>query len=147
MPQKRSNFWSDILSWIKAGNYPNLKVYNTDKDNKDNAKQSTQCHVKWNINHLSYSEAGVHRCSLKFCYIHKKTPVLQCLFDSYKPKEILTQVFSCIYCEIFKSTFFTVHLRWLLLLFERGTGTTACVYNAAPNFVKLNLFVPTEITL
>ena len=30
-------------------------------------------------------------------------------------KETLAQVFSCEFCEIFKSTFFIEHLRWLLL--------------------------------
>ena len=30
-------------------------------------------------------------------------------------KETLTQVLSCEICEIFKNTFFTEHLRWLLL--------------------------------
>ena len=32
-------------------------------------------------------------------------------------KETLAQVFSCEFCEIFKNTFFTEHLRWLLLSF------------------------------
>ena len=31
-------------------------------------------------------------------------------------KETPTQVFSCEFCEISKNTFFTEHLRWLLLL-------------------------------
>ena len=30
-------------------------------------------------------------------------------------KETLAQVFSCEFCEISKNTFFTEHLRWLLL--------------------------------
>ena len=30
---------------------------------------------------------------------------------------ILAQVFSCEFCEIFKNTFFTEHLRWLFLKF------------------------------
>ena len=30
-------------------------------------------------------------------------------------QEILAQVFSCEFCEISKNTFFTEHLRWLLL--------------------------------
>ena len=30
-------------------------------------------------------------------------------------KETLAQVFSCNFCEIFKNTFFTEHLWWLLL--------------------------------
>ena len=34
--------------------------------------------------------------------------------DFFK-KEILAQLFSCEFCEILKNTFFTEHLRWLLL--------------------------------
>ena len=30
-------------------------------------------------------------------------------------KEALAQVFSCEFCELFKNTFFTEHLWWLLL--------------------------------
>ena len=30
-------------------------------------------------------------------------------------KQTLTQVFSCVFCEIFKNNFFIEHLRWLLL--------------------------------
>ena len=32
-----------------------------------------------------------------------------------KKKKTLTQVFSCEFCEFFRSTFFKEHLRWLLL--------------------------------
>ena len=39
------------------------------------------------------------------------------IVDSKDTKEAPTQVFSCEYCKIFKYTFFTEHLRWLLLLF------------------------------
>ena len=34
-------------------------------------------------------------------------------------KETLSQVFSCEYCEIFMNTFFTEHLHWLLLMFQK----------------------------
>ena len=34
-------------------------------------------------------------------------------------KETPTQVFSCEYCENFMNTFFTEHLHWLLLLFQK----------------------------
>ena len=34
---------------------------------------------------------------------------------NFLKKETLSQVFSCKFCEIFKNTFFTEHLRWLLL--------------------------------
>ena len=43
------------------------------------------------------------RCSLK----KGETPVPESLFN----KESLIQVFSCEFCEIFKNTFFTEHLR------------------------------------
>ena len=45
--------------------------------------------------------------------------MLESLFNkvySKDTKEAPTQVFSCEYCKIFKNTFFTEHLRWLLLL-------------------------------
>ena len=32
-------------------------------------------------------------------------------------KEVLAQLFSCEFCEIFNNTFFTETLRWLLLVF------------------------------
>ena len=34
---------------------------------------------------------------------------------SFIKKETIAQMFSCEFCEIFKNTFFTEHLRWLLL--------------------------------
>ena len=37
---------------------------------------------------------------------------------SFIKKETLAQVFSCEFCEIFWSTFFKEHLRWLLLSFQ-----------------------------
>ena len=42
-----------------------------------------------------------------------------CLFlqaCNFVKKETLAQVFSCEFCEISKNTFFTEHLRWLLLI-------------------------------
>ena len=53
-----------------------------------------------------------------------KISVLESLFnkvDSKDIKEAQTQVFSCEYCEIFKNTFFTELLRWLLLLFLKNS--------------------------
>ena len=52
-----------------------------------------------------------NRRSYKFRNIHKKTLVLEPLFD----KVAGLQVFSCEYSEIFKSSFFIEHPRWLLL--------------------------------
>ena len=47
---------------------------------------------------------GKHRCQSLF--------LLSCNFIK---KETLTQVFSCKFCKIFKNTFFTEHLCWLIL--------------------------------
>ena len=47
--------------------------------------------------------------------------VLESLFnkvDSKDTKEAPTQLFFCEYCEIFKNTFYTEHVRWLLLLLQ-----------------------------
>ena len=40
---------------------------------------------------------------------------LQAEACNFNKKETLAQVFSCKFCEISKNTFFTEHLRWLLL--------------------------------
>ena len=40
---------------------------------------------------------------------------LQAEARNFIKKETLAQVFSCEFCEISKNTFFTEHLRWLLL--------------------------------
>ena len=56
----------------------------------------------------------------RFCKIDRKISVLKSLnkvADLKACKEVPTQVFPCEYYEIFKSTFFTEHLRWLLALF------------------------------
>ena len=53
------------------------------------------------------------RYSYKFRKIHRKTPVPEAC--NVIKKETLAQVLSCEFCEIFKSTFFTEHLWWLLL--------------------------------
>ena len=33
--------------------------------------------------------AAVHRCSEKFCYIHRKTPVLESIFNVLRPATLL----------------------------------------------------------
>ena len=45
--------------------------------------------------------------------IHRKTPVPESRPEAcnFIKKETLTQVFSCQFCEIFKNTFLTEHLR------------------------------------
>ena len=50
------------------------------------------------------------RVSVKICNIHSKISVLESL-----NKKTTKQVFSCVYCKIFKNTFFTEHRRWLPL--------------------------------
>ena len=53
-------------------------------------------------------------CSYKFHKIHRKTPGPETLFLK---KQSLAQVFSCEFCEIYKNTFFTEHLRTAASLF------------------------------
>ena len=64
-----------------------------------------------------------NRYSSKFRKFHKKTPVLESLFNKVAGlkvcnfiKENPAQVFPSEISEIFKNTFFTEHLRWLFLL-------------------------------
>ena len=63
--------------------------------------------------------AAVSRCFTKqlfsnsWQYLHE-APVLEPLFNKHCYKEILTQMFSCKYCKIFKNSFFIEHLRCLL---------------------------------
>ena len=58
--------------------------------------------------------------------------------DSKRNKEVPTQVFSCEYCEFFKNTFLTEHLRWLLLLFKKiGTFTLELQWQRLNTFVFL----------
>ena len=63
------------------------------------------------------------RCSYKFRNIHRKTSVLEPLFNKNRSffqacnfiKKSSTQVFSCEYCEILRIAFYIEHLWWLLL--------------------------------
>ena len=48
----------------------------------------------------SFLDVLQNRCSYKFCNIHRRTPVLQSLFNVVAG----LKVFSCEYCEIFKNT-------------------------------------------
>ena len=62
------------------------------------------------------SSGGVlqRRCCYEFCKIHKKTPVLTCVFNqtadlqslTLSKKEVPTQMFSCKFCEISHNTIF-----------------------------------------
>ena len=63
-------------------------------------------------------------CSQNLRNIHRKTPVLETLFNKaaglglqFYRKEIPTQVFSCKYFEIFKNTYFEERLLMLPLMF------------------------------
>ena len=60
-------------------------------------------------------EAVSWKCSVKkmFLKISQNSQEITCARVSYK--KILALVFSCEFYEIFKSTFFIEHLRWLLL--------------------------------
>ena len=66
------------------------------------------------IQKQSFAESLENRCSRKFPNIHRKTPVLESLFNKVVclnacnliKKETPTQMFSCENCETFKNTFF-----------------------------------------
>ena len=49
-------------------------------------------------------------CSKKFRKIHSTIPAPEFLFNKVAGLEIMTQVFSCEFCEISKNTFFTEQL-------------------------------------
>ena len=64
-----------------------------------------------------FSDVLQDRCPEEIRKLHKETPVLESLFNKVsKNKETRAQVFSCEFCEAFKNTFFTEHLRWNLSL-------------------------------
>ena len=57
-----------------------------------------------------FADFHQNKCSQKFGNIYKKTPVLESLFKKVAGLEagkyIATQVFSYVYCKIFKNSFF-----------------------------------------
>ena len=66
-------------------------------------------HKRVNLKVSLNLEAAIQRCSvkkvfLKLCKIHRKTPVPEAY--NFIKKEILAQMFSCEFCEIFNRTFF-----------------------------------------
>ena len=65
-----------------------------------------------------------NRCSKKCLNIHRKTPVLESLFNELYEKETPTRVFSCEYYEIFKDSFFTELIGWLFLHIYKGIAKT-----------------------
>ena len=68
-------------------------------------KKSTQKHP--------FSGVLQDRCPEKSRKFHKKTPVLESIFNKVsRNKEIPAQVFSCEFCKAFKNTFFTENIRW-----------------------------------
>ena len=63
------------------------------------------------MNRISYivrSRSSHQRCSIKKVFLRISQNAEACNFIK---KEALAQVFSCEFCEIFKNTFFTEHLR------------------------------------
>ena len=86
----------------------------------------------------TWSPLGVFykkRCSEKFSNNHRKTPVSKFLFYNVAAlslqlhqRETPTQVFSCEYCEIFKSTYFGEHLR---------TAASGFIYLCIYSFISL----------
>ena len=70
----------------------------------------------------SFSGVLQDRCPEKIRKLHKETPVLESLFKKVsRNKETPAQVFSCEFCEAFKSTIFTEHLRY-----EVGVSLLKC---------------------
>ena len=69
-----------------------------------------------------FTDVFQDRCSWKFCNIHRKTPVLESLFNKvtgpksciFTEKEPPSQVFSCEYCKVFKNRCF---IEYLFILF------------------------------
>ena len=69
------------------------------------------------------SDVERFHCSLKYFAIFTRKHLCWGLFlvklQAFKPAKFLKREFkkgvSCVYCEIFKSSFFIEHLRWLLL--------------------------------
>ena len=71
-----------------------------------------------------FFELGV----LEVCIIHRKTPVLESLFNKVAYlkacnfiKETPPQMFSYEYCEVFQKILFKEYYRWLLLYFHLMT--------------------------
>ena len=66
------------------------------------------------------------RCSQKFHKIHRKAPVPESLFKKMLlKKKRLAQAFSCEFCGISKSTFFTEHL---FFIWATASGTRNPAY-------------------
>ena len=66
------------------------------------------------------------RYSFKFRNIHRKTPVLESLFNKAL-KETPTQVFSCKLCDIFKNIYFEEHLRVAAFVVNKDAMTASSV--------------------
>ena len=62
-----------------------------------------------------FADGSQNRCSEKVRNICMKAAMFEPLFNKHFYKEIAAQMFSCKYCKIFKNSFFTEHLLWLLL--------------------------------
>ena len=67
--------------------------------------EATKCRI-------SDSDVFPKKCALENFEKLTRKHLCQSLFFN---KEVLTQVFSCQFSEIFKNTFFTEHFRWLPL--------------------------------
>ena len=73
-------------------------------------KDVSECaYYFFDINRVTSSRPevfGKKSCSRKFCKIQRKTPESHFKACSFIKKKTLTQVFSCEFCKISKSTFF-----------------------------------------
>ena len=77
------------------------------------------------------------RWSKKFRKYPRKTPVPESKACNFIKKETLAQLFSCKFCEIFKNTFSTEHLRWLLLQVVEDFCSTEMVLIGIKEIIKI----------
>ena len=73
-----------------------------------------RCSVRKDV-FLEISQISQENTCVRVSFLIK----LQAAACNFIKKETLAQVFSCEFCEISKNTFFTEHLRWLLLLYYK----------------------------
>ena len=86
-------------------------IYQEFTQNTSFRSSHRRCSVRKGVFRNFAKFTGKHLCQSLF---FNKVAGLACNFIK---KETLAQVFSCEFCEISKNTFFTEHLRWLLVFF------------------------------
>ena len=71
----------------------------------------------WVTIRSSQRRCSIKKLFLKFCNFHRKTPVLESFFNKVADLEAPTQVFSCEYCEILRTSVLKNICKRLLLSF------------------------------